>query len=154
MREARSGGDVLHERIEGDRSGQVVERQVQAGAVVDQRVDLGVGLGARQVGIELGEDDLRHRQAERPRDLAGDELGDQRLRALAGAAELQHVQPVVVGLDDRRQRAAFAERRHVAGDANGPERQHRRIVARRRANVCAARVMRRGAAMREVACRN
>ena len=40
--------------------------------------------------------------------------GDERARALAGAAELHDVQPVVVGLDEAGQRAALAERRHVA----------------------------------------
>ena len=49
-----------------DRARQVVERQVEPGAVrSDQVLDLGVGLGAREVGIELDEDDLGHRQAER-----------------------------------------------------------------------------------------
>ena len=46
---------------------------------------------------------------------AGINLGDERLRPLAGAAELQHVEPVVVGLHEARQRAALAQRRHVAG---------------------------------------
>ena len=63
--------------------------------------------------------ELGHRQAERARQLAGDHLGDERLRALAGAAELHDVQAVVVGLDEAGQRAALAQRRHVArgGDA-------------------------------------
>ena len=109
----------MHQRVVGDRAGQEVERQVQPGAVVDEGVDLGVGLGAGQIPIELGEHQLRHRQAERAGDLARDQLGDQRPDALAGAAELQHVQPVVVGFDDRRQRSAFAQRRNVAGDGDG-----------------------------------
>ena len=43
-------------------------------------MDLRVGLGPRQVGIELGEHDLRHRQPERPRDLSRHQLRDQRPR--------------------------------------------------------------------------
>ena len=58
---------------------------------------------------------------ERARDLAGDELGDQRLRALSRAAELQHVHALVVGFDDRGQRAAFAQRRDVAGGVDGSQ---------------------------------
>ena len=56
------------------------------------------------------------------RQLAGHDLGRERLRALAGAAELDHVQPVVVGLHDRGQRAALAQRGHVAG--GGHRAQH------------------------------
>src|SRR5262249_8819377 len=42
-------------------------------------------------------------------------LGDQRLRALAGAVELEHVCAEVVALDDARQRPALAQRHQVAG---------------------------------------
>jgi len=117
------------ERVERDRAGQVVERQVEAAAAVvgagagpDQVLDLGVGLGAREVGVDRREDDLRHRQAERAADLAGDELGDERARSLPGAAELEDVEAVVVAFDDRRQRAALAQRRHVADRAHGSHR--------------------------------
>ena len=57
----------------------------------------------------------------RARQLADHDLGRERLRALAGAAELDHVQAVVVGLHDRRQRAALAQRGHVAGGGHGPQ---------------------------------
>ena len=64
------------------------------------------------------------------RQLAGDELGDERLRALARAAELQDVQAVVVGLDEPGHRAALAQRRDVAGGGHRPRRRHRgRAVA-------------------------
>ncbi len=121
------GVGLPRERIERDRAGQVVEREVerrraiaQLGAGADQVLDLGVGLGARQVGVDQGEDDLGNRQAGGARQLAGDELGDQCARPLAGAAELEHVEAIVVALDDRRQRAALAQRRDVAGRAHGP----------------------------------
>ena len=71
MRDARSASGFCDDRIVGDRARQVVEREVEPGAVPDQRVDLRIGLGPRQIGIEVGEHDLRHRQAERARDLAG-----------------------------------------------------------------------------------
>ena len=41
-------------------------------------------------------------------------------RPLPRAAELEDVEPVVVGLDERGQRAALAERRHVAGRGERP----------------------------------
>ena len=103
IREARWHRDGMDHRIEGHRTGQVIEGQVQSGAVVDQRVDLGVGLGAREIGIERRQHDLRHRQIERPCNLAGNHLGDERPHALSGGAELQHVHAVIVGFDDGRQ---------------------------------------------------
>jgi len=48
----------------------------------DRRVDLRIGLGPRQLGIEIGEHDLGNRQAERPRNLSGYELRDERARPL------------------------------------------------------------------------
>ena len=42
-----------------------------------------------------------------------DDLGDQRLRPLARPAELEHVEPVVVGLDEGGQRPALPQGRHV-----------------------------------------
>jgi len=62
--------------------------------------------------------------------LASHQLGDERPWSLAGAAELQHVHAVVVGLDDGRQRPAFTQRRDIAGDADRAERGHAPIVAR------------------------
>src|SRR5262249_27360557 len=89
------------------------------GAGADQVLDFGIGLGACQFRIELNEYDLGNGQVERARDFARDQFRDQRLRALAGAAKLEHVQAVVVGLDHRRQRSALAQRRNVAGGIDG-----------------------------------
>ena len=93
----------LGQQVEGDRPGQEVERDVEAAAGADQVLDLGVGLGARELGVELHQHDLGHVEAEGARDLAAHQLGDQRFRALAGAAELEHVHAVVVGFHERRQ---------------------------------------------------
>ena len=60
------------------------------------------------------------------RELPGDELGDERLGTLAGAGELEHVHAVVVGLDERRQRPALAERRQVARRDDGAKRLERK----------------------------
>ena len=108
-------------RLEGQRARQEVEAQVQARAPIQQLLDLLVRLGPAEGRIELDEDDLGDRQPERPADLAGDELGDQRLRPLAGPAVLHDVQPVVVRLHQSGQRATLAERRDVAGGGHGPD---------------------------------
>jgi len=68
--------------------------------VTYQREDFRIRLRPRQIGIQLGEHDLRHQQAERACDFAGHELGDQRSGTLACSSELQHVHPIVVRLDD------------------------------------------------------
>ena len=115
----------VDERIEHHRARQVIEREIESAAGANQRENFRVGLGARQVGVELGEDEIRHRQLQRPRDLAGDELRDERPRPLPRPAKLQHVEPVVVGFDDGGQRSALAQRRHVTGDANSFQLAHR-----------------------------
>src|SRR5262249_60289889 len=69
----------------------------------------------------------RDGRAERRRELAADALRDERLRALSGAVELQDVEAVVVGLDERGQRAALAQRRDVAGGGDSAE-VHRAVT--------------------------
>src|SRR5205814_9864339 len=56
------------------------------------------------------------------RDLAGEPFGNEDARTLAGAAEFHDVQAVIIGLDEARQRAALAERRYIAGGADGSHR--------------------------------
>ena len=88
----------------------------------------GIRLGPRQVRVEVREHDLRDLQPERARNLPRHQLRDQRPRALPRAAKLQHIQPVIVGLDDGGKRAAFAQRRDVAGHGNRTDRAHGAIV--------------------------
>ena len=92
--------DLLHHRIERHRTRQEVERQVEPAAVVDEGVDLGIRLGPSQVGVEIRENNLWHREPECPGDLAGYELGHQCPCPLPGATKLQHIQPVVICFDD------------------------------------------------------
>jgi hypothetical protein len=108
-------------RVEGERPGQEVERDVRPGGARDQLLDLRIRLGAGEGGVQLDQHDLRDRQAQQPGDLARHELRDQRPGALAGGPELQDVQAVVVGLDEGRQRAALAQGRDVAGRRDGPD---------------------------------
>jgi hypothetical protein len=75
-------GRFLDDRIVCHRSREVVERQVDAGTVVDQRVDLGVGLRAGKVRIQSCEDQLRHGQPERPGELTRHELRDQSMDSM------------------------------------------------------------------------
>ena len=101
-----------------------VEREefINAGVILSsQAQDF---LGARQVRIELDQDDLGHRQIHRACELAREQLGDQRLRPLAGAAKLEHVHAVVICLDDRGHRAALAERGDVARDGDSTQSAH------------------------------
>jgi hypothetical protein len=98
----------------GSAPGRKSTPRLRPAAGADQVLDLGVGLGARELGIELEPHQLGHREAERARELAAHHLGDERLRPLPGAAELAHVHAVVVGLDEPRQRPALAQRRDVA----------------------------------------
>jgi hypothetical protein len=93
---------------------QEVDTEVQATACEQQVLDLGIGLGATDRGVELDQDELGHGKPERAGELADDDLRDERLRPLPGAAELKDVEPVVVRLDERGQRAALPQGRHVA----------------------------------------
>ena len=109
---ARGGG------VEAQRAGQEVHAEVRASAGLDELLDLGVGLGAAERGIEVDEDELGDGQAERAGQLPGDDLRHERLDALPRAAELHHVHAVVVGLHDPRQRATLAQWGRVPGRAN------------------------------------
>ena len=114
-------------RRERQRAGQEVHPEVDPAAGGDQLLDLGVGLGGAQRGVELHQHELGHRQPERARHLPGDDLGGERLGPLAGAAELEHVQPVVVGLHQPGHRAALPQRGHVPG--RGHRAEHAGIMA-------------------------
>jgi hypothetical protein len=117
-------GRPMRHRIESHGTGQIVERDVEAAAGADQVLDLGVGLGACQIRIELDQHDLRHRQIGGAADLAGEELRNQRLRSLPGTAELEHIHPIVVCFHDRGHGPALAERGDVAGDGDGAQWGH------------------------------
>ena len=72
-----------------------------------------VARSRRDPRVEVSQDQLRDAQPEAARELAGDDLGDQRERALPGAAELHHVGAEIVRLDDGGQRPALAQGGHV-----------------------------------------
>src|SRR3954464_9234883 len=98
--------DIRHERNEPDdsrcergirlsdhwikhhRAREIVERDIQTCARLNQCLDLRIRLGPRQCRIELHEYDFWHWQFERARKLSSDELRDQHLRSLTGTAEL------------------------------------------------------------------
>jgi hypothetical protein len=62
--------------------------------------------------------------AEGAGELADQHLGNQRLAALPGTAELHDVRAVVVRLDNPGQRAPLAQRDDVAQRADGTQRLH------------------------------
>ena len=110
-----------HLAVDAERAGQEVDAEVGADAGVEQVLHLLVGLVAGELGVEVEHDEARGAQAEPGRQAADDHLGDEHLRALAGAAELADVGAEVVALDDAGQAAALAQRGDVARD--GDERE-------------------------------
>ena len=88
---------------------------------LEQVLDLPVRLGPGERGVELDQHQVRDRQPEAPADLAGQQLRDERLPAVARAEQLDDVQPVVVRLDQRGHGSALAQGRHVARRDHGPE---------------------------------
>ena len=102
-------------RVERQGPRQEVEAQVQAAAAMDEILELLVGLGVAEAAVDLDRDEFGDRKPERPTDLTGQPLRDERARTLACGAELHDVQPVIVGLDQARQRATLAQGRDIAG---------------------------------------
>ena len=98
---------------ERERAGEKVDAEIQPAAREQQILDLGVRLGAADRRIELDEHQLGHGEAERPGQLTHHHLRDERLRPLPGAVELEHIQPVVVRLDEGGERPALPQGRHV-----------------------------------------
>ena len=117
---ARRGGR------ERQRAGQEVDAEVGPDARFGELLDLDVGLGPSEFGLEPRDHELGYEHPERSRELSGDHFGDERAGPLAGAAELHHVHPVVVCLDEPGQRAALAQGRHVASGGNTAQQVRRR----------------------------
>ena len=67
---------------------------------MDEVADLLVRFGVADGGIELDAHEVRHVQPDGPCQLAGEPLGDEGPWALAGSAELDDIQAVIVGLDE------------------------------------------------------
>ena len=131
--------------IEPQRAGQEVQGHIGAAAPLEQFPDLRVGLRGRKAGIEVDYHDLRDEQPQGPADLARDNFGDERLHAVAGAAELGHVEAVVVRLHDRGERSALAQWSDIACGRDVT--QHaasivpRRVRCRGRTTARAARIL-------------
>ena len=120
------GGEVgvrpaVGPRVERQRARQEVETGVDARASLEQLADPWIAVQPAERRVDVDEDELRHGQAQRPRQLARDDLRDERPRTLRGAVELDDVQAVVVCLDEPGQRAALAERRDVLRRTNAAD---------------------------------
>ena len=63
--------------VEGDRPGQIVQSDIQAGAGAYEALYFGIGLGARQFGGELDEDYFRDRQPRQSSDFTSKQFRDQ-----------------------------------------------------------------------------
>ena len=108
------------ERVEGEGAREVVEAEVEC------RRWRGSGPGSRgRARCGPGRRRARRRRSREPAGRAARAISPatssaiSALRALAGAAELEDVQAVVVGLDHGRKRPALAQRRDVAGGGDG-----------------------------------
>ena len=100
------GGGLGRERRarrKRERAGQIVDAEIEAGAPLQQFLNLRVRLGRAERRRELDLDQIGHVQAELAAQLAGDRLRDQRFRPLPRAVKFDHVHAVVVRFDDRRQ---------------------------------------------------
>ena len=114
------------------RARQVVEREVQPGARLDQVLDLRrPARCAPSTGVELDQHDLRHR--------AGRARARSRRRRAPRPApcapcpaprNFSTYSPSSSRLDDGRQRAALAQRRHVARGGDGPHPRHVSALSR------------------------
>ena len=82
---------------------------------------LGVRLIAPQGRINLHEHQFRYTQAQRATDLPRDQFGNKRQRPLSRAAKFHHIATQIVGLDNRGQRSAFAQRKDIAGCGHGAQ---------------------------------
>ena len=112
---------LIRDRIEGDRTRQIVEREIEPGTRANELLDLGIRLGACEIRVELHEHDLRHGEPCSPRELPHDDFRDQHFGTLTGTAKLEHVHAGIIGFDDGRQRAALTQGRDIAGCVDGAE---------------------------------
>ena len=161
VRVARRPVDVRHERVEPDDAGRELRlaaqapRRARTGSDAGQEVDAEVE-ARRSPGADPGSPDPARRRASagssstsassgmgspsaRPSSPATSSA-DERLRPLPGAAQLQHVEPVVRRLDERRQRrrpraagSRSASPRSAAAPSREPTARIRTIDAGRQA---------------------
>ena len=105
----------LRGRVEGERAREEVDAEVEPGRAEQQVLDLRSGPGVAERRVERDERQAPGRGSRSARASSpATTSATSAFSALSRPAELEHVQPVVVGLDERRERAALAQRRHVA----------------------------------------
>jgi len=129
-----------HDRIEGDAPRQVIEAEVQPGAGLERGEDLGIQLALGELAIELDKDDLGQEEPRGAGELPRQQLGDQHLGPLARAAELDDIEPEIVGLHEGRHGAALAEGQDITDGTDraqpaarslpGPTRLEKKIAHR------------------------
>src|SRR5688500_3050149 len=87
-------------------------------------LNLGIRLTSPKWCRYLDECEIWNRKSHGPRQHCDDELRDEGLGALARTAELHDEQTAAVGIDDSRQRSAFAERLQVSRGGVGWQLRH------------------------------
>jgi hypothetical protein len=111
--------------VEGSGPGEEVDAEIDSRTRPEQVLDLGIGLGLGEPGVDGDERELGDAKAQSARELDADHLRYQRQRALAGAGPLDDIDPVVVGLEQPGERSALAQGRDVARRGDLQERRHR-----------------------------
>ena len=100
--------------VEHEGAGQEIEAEVEAAAPMDRSCSSSSGSASPRPGSTSMNTSSGTVNPTARADLAGEPLGHEGTRTLARTMELDDVQPVVVGLDEARERAALAQRRDVA----------------------------------------
>ena len=114
------GIGLAGERVEGERAGQVVEAEVECRALARIRSWISGSGSVRARSVSSSTKTISGTGSPSARAISP--ATSSAISAFVpwpGAAELEDVQAVVVGLDHRRQRAALAQRRDVAGGGDG-----------------------------------
>ena len=112
---------IVGSGVEGGCAGKVIQAEVQAYAREQQVANFRVRLVASDAFVELHKDQLGDAQIEAASELAGNELGNECQRALAGSAEFEDVEAVVVSFHNGREGTTFAKRGDITSHAHGSE---------------------------------
>ena len=118
-RPGESGVEAVGTRLEGERAGKVVHPEVAPRGALQEILDFESGSATASSGATSTGTSSRHRQPERPGQLAADHLGHQRVQSLAGGPPLDHLGAEVVALHQPRQRPALAQRGDVPDRGDG-----------------------------------
>ena len=95
--------------VEVERAVEISQPDVDSVACAEEILNLRIGLGAAERFSDVDQREVGRRKSRRLRQQASDQLGDERLRALAGAPKLGDEETAAEGIDYRRERAALTK---------------------------------------------